>query len=91
MLIENKQAKGVELKDGSVHEADEVVCNGDVAFAYKNYIPKTFRGMIVQKLIFLLYTVHNSWNRYLNFQVLVPVAAKHHISNYYHNYLVTGY
>ena len=40
ILIENKKAKGIELKDGSVYEADEVVCNGDVAFAYKNYIPK---------------------------------------------------
>ncbi|HEX4958376.1 MAG TPA: phytoene desaturase family protein, partial [Lacibacter sp.] len=39
IIIENKKAKGIELKDGSVIAADEVICNGDVAFAYKNYIP----------------------------------------------------
>jgi phytoene desaturase len=39
IIIENKKAKGIELKNGSVIETDEVICNGDVAFAYKNYIP----------------------------------------------------
>lgn len=37
--INNGKACGLLLKDGTVIEADEVICNGDVAFAYKNYIP----------------------------------------------------
>ncbi|HMP88181.1 MAG TPA: phytoene desaturase family protein, partial [Lacibacter sp.] len=39
IVIRNGQAAGVRLKDSTVEEADEVICNGDVAFAYKNYIP----------------------------------------------------
>ncbi len=38
--ITNGKATGLLLKDGTVAEADEVICNGDVAFAYKNYIPR---------------------------------------------------
>ncbi|MFZ9388768.1 MAG: phytoene desaturase family protein [Chitinophagaceae bacterium] len=43
IVIHNKKAAGIELTDGTVYEADEVVCNGDIAFAYKNYIPSSVR------------------------------------------------
>jgi phytoene desaturase len=40
ILIENGKACGVELSSGEICYADEVICNGDVAFSYKKYIPK---------------------------------------------------
>jgi phytoene desaturase len=40
ILIKNKKAVGVKLMDGTQSAADHVVCNGDVAFAYKNLINK---------------------------------------------------
>lgn len=39
IIIKNKKACGVRLFDGSSEYADEVICNGDVAFAYKHLIP----------------------------------------------------
>jgi phytoene desaturase len=43
ILIENKRATGVRLADGTVHKADAVVSNADVAFTYLNMIPKQVR------------------------------------------------
>jgi phytoene desaturase len=40
IIIKNKKACGVRLMDGSAEWADEVVCNGDIAFTYNNLIPK---------------------------------------------------
>ena len=38
ILIENGKAKGIRLNNEEMICADEVICNGDVAFSYKNYI-----------------------------------------------------
>jgi phytoene desaturase len=43
ILIENKRATGVRLADGTVHKADAVVSNADVAWTYLNMIPKQAR------------------------------------------------
>ncbi len=43
IIIENRQAVGVRLADGSTHYADEIVCNGDVAFTYRHLIPAEHR------------------------------------------------
>ncbi|MFM8431501.1 MAG: phytoene desaturase family protein [Bacteroidota bacterium] len=43
IVIRNKRASGVRLMDGSVDQADEVVCNADVAFAMNNMIPRDQR------------------------------------------------
>ena len=40
ILIEDKKAVGVRLKDGSVHRADNVVANADVGHVYENMIDK---------------------------------------------------
>ncbi len=40
ILIKNKKASGIRLMDGSAEWADEVICNGDIAFTYNNLIPK---------------------------------------------------
>ena len=39
-----RRVTGVRLADGSEHAADVVVCNGDVAFTYRNLLPKTARN-----------------------------------------------
>jgi phytoene desaturase len=43
IVIDNGRATGVRLPDGTVHQADEVVCNADVAFAYKKMIASQHR------------------------------------------------
>ena len=43
ILIENKRATGVRLADGTVHKADAVISNADVAWTYLNMIPKQAR------------------------------------------------
>lgn len=43
ILIENKRATGVRLADGTVHKADVVISNADVAWTYLNMIPRQYR------------------------------------------------
>ena len=38
-----RQVTGVRLQDGSIHKADDVVSNADVAFTYRNLIPAQYR------------------------------------------------
>lgn len=45
ILIENKRATGVRLKDGSLHSADNVVVNADVGFTYENMIDKRHQSL----------------------------------------------
>jgi len=43
IIIRDGRAAGVQLADGSEHEADVVVCNGDVAFTYRHLIHAQYR------------------------------------------------
>lgn len=43
ILVEGRKISGVRLADGSVHRADIVVSNADVAFTYRNLIPARYR------------------------------------------------
>lgn len=43
ILVEGRQVAGIRLADKSIHRADAVVSNADVAFTYKNLIPAQFR------------------------------------------------
>jgi phytoene desaturase len=43
IVIENRRAKGIRMADGTVHKADDVVSNADVAFTYRNLIPQQHR------------------------------------------------
>jgi phytoene desaturase len=43
ILIHGRRVTGVRLEDGSEHQADAIVCNGDVAFAYRHLIPACHR------------------------------------------------
>jgi phytoene desaturase len=45
ILVEGKRATGVQLADGSVHRADHVISNADVAWTYMNMIPSKARGL----------------------------------------------
>ena len=46
ILIENKRATGVRLKDGTIHQADNVVANADVGFVYENMIDKKHQSFL---------------------------------------------
>ncbi len=43
ILVRGRRVAGVRLADGREHLADDVVCNGDVAFTYKHLIPARHR------------------------------------------------
>ncbi|RME75194.1 MAG: phytoene desaturase [Chloroflexi bacterium] len=45
ILVENRQAVGVRLKDGTVIPADHVISNADVPFTYMNMIAPRHRGL----------------------------------------------
>jgi phytoene desaturase len=54
ILIEDKginKVKGVQLKNGKKIEADAVVCNAELATAYKNLIPSQYRKKNTDKKI----------------------------------------
>jgi phytoene desaturase len=40
---QNRRVTGIRLEDGSIHQADRVVSNADVAFTYRNMIPARHR------------------------------------------------
>lgn len=43
VAADGRRVTGIRLKDGSVHYADDVISNADVAFTYKNLIPPQHR------------------------------------------------
>ena len=40
LIIEDKRVAGLILADGTKEMTDSVICNGDLAFCYKNLVPK---------------------------------------------------
>jgi phytoene desaturase len=45
ILVDGRRATGVRLADGSLHEADHVISNGDVAWTNMNLLPAKNRGV----------------------------------------------
>ena len=45
IVVENGRALGIRLRDGSLHKADVVVSNADVASTYLHLIDKSHRGL----------------------------------------------
>ncbi len=45
ILVNGGQAEGIRLADGTVHRADHVISNADVAWTYLNLIPSRARGL----------------------------------------------
>ncbi|MCL4860892.1 MAG: phytoene desaturase [Caldilineaceae bacterium] len=43
IVVEGRKVKGVRLADGTLHQADAVVSNADVAWTYMNLIPARLR------------------------------------------------
>ncbi|MGD9900027.1 MAG: phytoene desaturase family protein [Calditrichaceae bacterium] len=51
ILVDNRRVTGVKLADGTTHNADIVVSNGDVAFTYRNLIKEQYRRKYSNKKI----------------------------------------
>jgi len=51
ILVESGRTTGIRMKDGTVHKADAVVSNADVAFTYKHMIDKKYRRKYTDKRI----------------------------------------
>lgn len=51
IVIEKGIAKGVELSDGTMIEADAVIANSDVVYTYRNLIPIEYRHRYSDKVL----------------------------------------
>jgi phytoene desaturase len=45
ILVNGRRANGIRLADGTVHHADHVIANADVAWTYLNLIPRQARSL----------------------------------------------
>ena len=45
ILVEGRRSTGIRLGDGSIHKADHVISNADVAWTYTKMIPSKARGL----------------------------------------------
>jgi phytoene desaturase len=45
IIVNNRRAGGIRLADGTIHHADHVISNADVAWTYMNLIPGRARGL----------------------------------------------
>ncbi len=45
ILVNGRTATGIRLADGTIHKADHVISNADVAWTYLNMIPAKARGL----------------------------------------------
>ena len=45
------RVSGIRLKDGTIHKADHVVSNADVAFTYRKLIPENYRHKYTNKRV----------------------------------------
>lgn len=64
ILSESKTVRGIRLKDGTIHRAENIISNADVAFTYRNLIKPDFRkkntnkrleGMKYSMSLFVIY------------------------------------
>ncbi|MCW9707882.1 phytoene desaturase [Fodinibius salsisoli] len=51
ITIQNGKATGIRLKDGTTHQADQVVSNADVAFTYRNMIARDHRSTYTDRKV----------------------------------------
>ena len=53
ILVEEskRRVKGIRLADGTIHQADAIVSNADVAFTYRNLIPARYRRVFTDRRI----------------------------------------
>jgi phytoene desaturase len=49
ILVEGRKVTGVRLIDGSIHRADLIVSDADVAWTYKNLLPARARGKMTDR------------------------------------------
>lgn len=45
IMIDDRRATGIRLADGTIHQADHIISNADVASTYMNLIPGRYRGL----------------------------------------------
>jgi phytoene desaturase len=50
IVTEGKRVTGIRLVDGSIHRADIVISNADVAFTYRNLLPEKQRGRMYRRV-----------------------------------------
>ncbi len=48
---QRQRVTGIRLADGSIHHADDIVSNADVAFTYRNLIPEVYRRKYTNRKI----------------------------------------
>ena len=51
MMIDQRRVSGIQLVDGTIHRADDIVSNADVAFTYRHLIPEQHRRKYTNRKI----------------------------------------
>ncbi len=51
ILVEGRKVTGLRMKDGTIHKADAIVSNADVAFTYRYLIPEVYRRKYTNRRI----------------------------------------
>lgn len=51
ILVEGRRVSGIRLADGTIHAADDIVSNADVAFTYRHLIPEQYRRKYTNRKI----------------------------------------
>lgn len=86
ILVEEGRTAGIRLGDGTVHRADSIVSNADVAWTYMNLIPAQYRkknsDRRMEKLkysmsLFVIY--FGTKRRYIDVEEGYPQLAHHNI------------
>ncbi len=51
VMIDQRRVSGIQLVDGTIHRADDIVSNADVAFTYRHLIPEQHRRKYTNRKI----------------------------------------
>lgn len=85
IVVNDGRATGLRLADGTAIAADEIVCNGDVAFTYKHLIPSARRRKYTDRRL--------DWMRYSNSLFVIYFGTKRRYLDSdlaHHNIILNG-
>lgn len=79
IIIKNKEAKGIKLDDGSIHDADIVILNADFAYAMSKIVPEEHRKKYTNNTLNKLEYSCSTFMLYLGVKKEFPNLPHHSI------------
>ena len=79
ILVDRDKVSGVRLDNGETVRADEIVCNGDVAFTYRYLIPSKYRSKYTNRRL--------DWMKYsMSLVVIYFGTKKRYLDSKFHHH-----